>query len=61
MDDWEEDLLKRYPDPEMTKEKKDYRNYNDSDREDTVREFYKRIINTKPMILLPLKRRNFSF
>ena len=41
MDDWEEDLLKRYPDPEMTKEKKDYRNYNDSDREDTVREFYK--------------------
>ena len=21
MDDWEEDLLKRYPDPEMTKEK----------------------------------------
>ena len=38
MDDWEEDLLKRYPDPdpEMTKEKKDYRNYNDSDREDTV-------------------------
>ena len=41
MDVWEEDLLKRYPDPEMAKEKQDYRNYEDSDRDATVREFYR--------------------
>lgn len=41
MDHWEDDLVKRYPDPEMAKEKKEFRNYVDSDRDATVREFYK--------------------
>ena len=27
MDHWEDDLVKRYPDPEMAKEKKEFRNY----------------------------------
>ena len=39
---WEEDLIKRYPDPDTnTKEKEDFRNYEDSDRAETVREFYR--------------------
>src|SRR5258706_1501381 len=43
LDLWEEDLLKRYPDPEtIAKEKstENYRNYDDQQR-DTVREFYR--------------------
>lgn len=40
MDEWEDDLLKRYPDPKMAKEKEAFRNYVDSDRDATVREFY---------------------
>lgn len=40
VEDWEDDLLKRYPDPETTKKKEAFRNYVDSDREATVREFY---------------------
>ncbi|TWO34646.1 inositol oxygenase [Seonamhaeicola sediminis] len=39
---WEEDILKRYPDPDLPKkEKEDFRNYEDSDRAETVREFYR--------------------
>lgn len=42
VDDWENDLLSRYPDPEETaKEKEEFRNYVDSDRVDGVREFYR--------------------
>ncbi|NAS12991.1 inositol oxygenase family protein [Poritiphilus flavus] len=42
VDDWEDDLLQRYPNPgETKKEKDDYRNYVDSDRIDGVREFYR--------------------
>lgn len=42
VDDWESDLLRRYPDPEETKkEKEEFRNYVDSDREAGVREFYR--------------------
>ncbi|MDJ1467900.1 inositol oxygenase family protein [Cytophagaceae bacterium DM2B3-1] len=42
MEDWEDDLLKRYPDPEESvKTKEEYRNYVDSERVDTVREFYR--------------------
>ena len=37
---WEEDLIKRYPDPD-TKDKEDFRNYEDSDRAETVKEFYR--------------------
>ncbi|MBL6656648.1 MAG: inositol oxygenase, partial [Flavobacteriaceae bacterium] len=40
MDHWEDDLLERYPDPETSKEKSEFRNYVDSDRDATVREFY---------------------
>ncbi|HEY0743888.1 MAG TPA: inositol oxygenase family protein [Chryseosolibacter sp.] len=43
LDEWEEDILKRYPDPEtIAKEKtvEEYRNYDDPKRE-TVREFYR--------------------
>ena len=41
MDEWEDDLIKRYPDPDMAKEKEDFRNYVNSDRDVKVREFYK--------------------
>lgn len=42
VDDWEENLLERYPDPtESKKEKEEFRNYVDSERLDTVREFYR--------------------
>lgn len=40
LDHWEDDLLKRYPEPEV-KAKEEYRNYEDSDRDATVRQFYK--------------------
>lgn len=42
LDEWEEDVLKRYPHPESsTKTKEEFRNYTDSDRMDTVKEFYR--------------------
>ena len=42
LDDWENDLLKRYPDPNDGKKKKEeFRNYEDSFRVDTVKEFYR--------------------
>lgn len=40
LDDWEDDIVKRYPEP-GTKAKEDYRNYVDSDRIATVKEFYR--------------------
>ncbi len=43
LDEWEEDLLKRYPDPDSIaqgKKTEEYRNYDDPAR-DTVREFYR--------------------
>jgi len=40
LDDWEDDLLKRYPEPNK-KQKEDYRNYTDSPRDALVRSFYK--------------------
>jgi inositol oxygenase len=43
LDEWEEDLLLRYPDPKdiaKTKEAEDYRNYDNPER-DTVKEFYR--------------------
>ncbi|HVX51782.1 MAG TPA: inositol oxygenase family protein [Chitinophagaceae bacterium] len=43
LDEWEEDLLKRYPDPEAIvqgKKTDEYRNY-EAPARDTVREFYK--------------------
>ena len=43
LDEWEEDLLVRYPEPKekQAKAKDDYRNYHDSEKVDTVREFYR--------------------
>jgi inositol oxygenase len=41
IEQWEDDVLERYPDPaEPAKEKKDFRNY-DAPPRDTVREFYR--------------------
>lgn len=41
VDDWENSLLERYPDPNPTaKEKEEYRNYVDSERVDGVKKFY---------------------
>ena len=43
MDEWEEDLLVRYLEPKekQAKAKDDYRKYHDSEKVDTVREFYR--------------------
>jgi inositol oxygenase len=42
VDDWENDLLSRYPNPQESKKtKEEFRNYVDSDREAGVREFYR--------------------
>jgi len=40
LEDWEDDLVKRYPEAHK-KQKEDYRNYNDSPRDELVRNFYK--------------------
>jgi inositol oxygenase len=43
LDEWEEDLVKRYPDPDAiatSKSTEEYRNY-DSPQRDTVKEFYR--------------------
>lgn len=40
IEDWEDEVLTRYPEPN-TKAKEEYRNYVDSERVDTVKEFYK--------------------
>ena len=43
LDEWEDDLIRRYPDPETiasTKSTEEYRNYENPER-DTVREFYR--------------------
>ncbi|WP_420601883.1 inositol oxygenase family protein [Flagellimonas sp.] len=42
LEHWEDDVLKRYPDPDTPKkEKEEFRDYENSERVDTVREFYK--------------------
>ncbi len=41
LDEWEDDLLIRYPDPATQKKKEEFRNYVDSERVETVREFYR--------------------
>ena len=40
LDEWEEDVLKRYPEEENTKSKEEFRNY-EAPARDTVREFYR--------------------
>lgn len=41
IEDWEKDLIERYPDPNEDKSKEEYRNYEDGSRQETVREFYR--------------------
>nr|WP_299385865.1 inositol oxygenase family protein [Allomuricauda sp.] len=42
LDHWEDDILQRYPDPDAPKkEKEEFRDYENSFRIDTVKEFYK--------------------
>jgi len=42
IEEWEDDLLNRYPEPKGTsKNKEEYRNYVDSKRVETVKEFYR--------------------
>ena len=43
IEEWEDDLKVRYPKPksEEAKSKTDYRNYHDSERVATVKEFYR--------------------
>ncbi|PRY84726.1 inositol oxygenase family protein [Mongoliibacter ruber] len=43
LEDWEDDLLQRYPEPktQSSKTKKEYRDYSNTERVDTVRDFYK--------------------
>src|SRR6056297_3916292 len=41
VDDWEDSLLSRYPNPDEPKKKEEFRNYVDSKREAGVREFYR--------------------
>lgn len=40
LDHWEDDVIERYPKPNV-KAKDDYRNYENNDRQATVREFYR--------------------
>ncbi|WP_190810801.1 inositol oxygenase family protein [Flagellimonas sp. S3867] len=42
LEHWEDDVLQRYPDPETPKkQEEEFRDYQNSERVDTVREFYK--------------------
>ena len=41
IDDWDDDILKRYPKKTTDKTKKEFRDYQNSNRAKTVREFYK--------------------
>lgn len=61
LDEWEEDVLKRYPDPEtIVKDKTvdEYRNYDDPKR-DTVREFYRLNHTYQTYDFVMEKRKNF--
>ena len=41
MEDWEDDLLKRYPENPSEKKEEDFRDYKNSKRAESVKEFYK--------------------
>ena len=41
IDDWDDDILKRYPEKTTEKTKKEFRDYQNSNRAKTLREFYK--------------------
>jgi inositol oxygenase len=61
LDEWEEDLVKRYPDPDSiatSKSTEEYRNY-DSPQRDTVKEFYRLNHTYQTYDFVMEKRENF--
>ena len=61
LDEWEDDVLQRYPDPETIakdKSKEEYRNYDDPAR-DTVREFYRLNHTHQTFSFVQQKRNDF--
>ena len=59
IEEWEEDLLVRYPEPKnLEKTKQQYRNYDDSERVNTVREFYR--LNHTYQMLTPIHSIEFQ-
>eukprot|EP01024_Parvocaulis_polyphysoides_P066613 TRINITY_DN78408_c0_g1_i1.p1 TRINITY_DN78408_c0_g1~~TRINITY_DN78408_c0_g1_i1.p1 ORF type:complete len:117 (+),score=17.83 TRINITY_DN78408_c0_g1_i1:30-353(+) len=58
LEEWEEDLLVRYPDPETSKTKAEYRDY-DNPQRDTVREFYRLNHKYQTYDFVEEKERNF--
>lgn len=61
LDEWEDDVLQRYPDPETIakeKSKDEYRNYDDPAR-DTVREFYRLNHTHQSYEFVQQKRKDF--
>jgi inositol oxygenase len=61
LDEWEDDVLLRYPDPEsiaQSKSSEEYRNYDDPSR-DTVREFYRLNHSYQTYQFVQEKRQNY--
>jgi inositol oxygenase len=61
LDEWEEDVLQRYPDPDTIakeKSKDEYRNYEDPSR-DTVKEFYRLNHTHQTFAFVQQKRKEF--
>jgi len=59
LDEWEDDLVKRYPEEGMSsKQKEDFRNYDDPAR-DTVREFYRLNHRYQTFDFVQQKRKEF--
>jgi inositol oxygenase len=61
LDEWEDDVLQRYPDPETIakeKSKDEYRNYDEPGR-DTVREFYRLNHTHQTFAFVQQKRKDF--
>ena len=61
LDEWEDDVLQRYPDPETIakeKTKDEYRNYEDPSR-DTVKEFYRLNHTHQTFAFVQQKRKEF--
>ncbi len=70
IEDWEDDLIARYPKPKSTtKKKEEYRNYKDSERVSTVKEFYRlnhtyqtyEFVENKEKEFLKFDKREMSF
>jgi inositol oxygenase len=68
LDDWEYDILERYPNSKSKKKKEKFRDYNNSKRKNTVRNFYKLnhmhqtydFVTAKEKIFLSLKKKEMS-